>query len=597
MPASLEPPQQPVVGENPDSAHWSLNRPAFRAKPRPPGLQRIFPVLEHAPRYLKDYLRPDVVAALTVAAVAIPSGMAYAELAGVSPVAGLYTLLLPAVAYALLGSSRQLVVGAEAVLALLVGDAVAAQAGGDASRYAALAALVALLVGGYFLLARLLRLGWVADYFSRPVLIGYIHGTAIVLIVGQLPKLFGISVDKDGTIREFVAVLQAWSDWSVTTMVLAGLSLAALLLLRRFVPRLPGALLVVVIGIALATIASLESHGIKLVGTVPSGLPSFGLPDVSLNDVVGLAPAAAGIFLVCFADGVLTARSFAGRRGQHVRAQQELTALGGANLAAGLTGAFVVGASGSRTTVNETAGGRTQAVGLFSAATIAVVLLFLTAPVAKIPMACLGAIIVAAAISLIDPGEWSAVATAGRREVAIAAVTTIGVVTLGVLWALAIAVGLSILDTVTRSAKPHDAVLGRVDRLGRYADVSLHPSARVTPSVVVYRLDDRLFFANCNYVTARILEAIEAAPDDTRWLVFDAESVADVDASGIAALQQLVEQLRAQGIAFVIARLKSPLADKFDATGLTALIGPENMAPTVEGAVALCLERSSLTRS
>ncbi len=429
--------------------------------------------------------------------------------------------------------------------------------------------------------------------FSRPVLIGYIDGTAVVLIVGQLPKLFGISVDKDGTIREFVAVLQAWSDWSVTTTVLAGLSLAALLLLRRFAPRIPGALLVVVTGIAVATLASLDAHGIKLVGSVPSGLPSLGLPDVGFDDVAGLAPAAAGIFLVCFADGVLTARSFAGRRGQHVRVQQKLVALGGANLAAGLTGAFVVGASGSRTTVNETAGGRTQAVGLFSAATIAAVLLFLTAPVAKIPMACLGAIIVAAAIGLIDPGEWAAVGRAGRREVAVAAVTAVGVITLGVLWALTIAVGLSILDTVSRSARPHDAVLGRVDRLGRYADVSVHPSAQVTSGVVVYRLDDRLFFANTNYVTARILEAIEAAPDDTRWLVFDAESVADVDASGVAALQQLVEQLRARGITFVVARLKSPLAEKLDTTGLAAVIGPENVAPTVEGAVAMCVARSA----
>lgn len=549
-------------------------------------------MLEHRPRYLKDSLRPDVIAGLTVAAVAIPSGMAYAELARVSPVAGLYTLLLPAVAYALLGSSRQLVVGAEAVLALLVGDAVARHAGDDASRYPALVALMALLVGACFVLARLVRLGWVADYFSRPVLVGYIHGTAVVLIVGQLPKLFGVSIDSDGTISELVAVLRAWSDWSVTTMLLAGLSLVALLLLRRHVPRWPGALLVVVAGILAATLGSLESHGIKLVGRVPSGLPSLGLPDVGWSDVTELAPAAVGIFLVCFADGVLTARSFAGRRGQSVRVQQELAALGGANLAAGLSGAFPVGASGSHTTVNDTVGGRTQAVGLFSAATIAVVLLFLT-PVAKIPMACLGAIIVTAAIGLISRQDWVAIATTGRREVVIAAPTTVGVITVGVLWALAIAVGLSILDTVTRSAKPHDAVLGRVDRLDRYADVSLHPSARVAPGVVVYRLDDKLFFANTNYVTARILEAIEAAPDDTKWLVFDAESVADIDASGVAALEQLVGRLRACGITFVVARLKAPLARTFDDIGLTTRIGRENLLPTVDRAVTMCLEHSS----
>lgn len=586
------PPEPPDAGAAPRGEPWPADRTAFRARARPPRLQRALPLLEHAPRYAKESLRPDLTAALTVAAVAIPSGMAYAELAGVSPVAGLYTLLLPAVAYALLGSSRQLVVGAEAVLALLVGDAVSSQAGGDAARYAPLATLTALLVGGYFLLARLLRLGWVANYFSRPVLVGYIHGTAVVLVVGQLPKLFGISVDKDGTVRELVAVLQAWSEWSVTTMVLAGLSVVALVALRRFAPRLPGALLVVVTGIVAATVGSLDSHGIALVGPVPSGLPALGLPDVSVGDAVGLAPAAAGIFLVCFADGVLTARSFAGRRGQSVRAQQELAALGGANLAAGLTGAFVVGASGSRTTVNDTAGGRTQAVGLFSAATIAVVLLFLTAPVAHIPTACLGAVIVVAAAGLVDPKAWSAVATAGRREVAIAALTAVLVITLGVLWALAIAVALSVLDVVGRTAKPHDAVLGRVDRLDRWADVSLHPSARVTPGVVVYRLDDRLFFANAGYVTARVLEALEAAPDEPRWLVFDAESVPDVDASGAAALLQLVDQLDRRGITFVVARLKSPLAEKLDATGLTDRIGRDNLLPTVDRAVATCAARS-----
>ncbi|NTW42651.1 MAG: SulP family inorganic anion transporter, partial [Cellulomonadaceae bacterium] len=247
--------------------------------------RRAFPFLENVPGYRRDSLRHDLVAGMTVAAVAIPAGMAYSELVGVSPVVGLYTLLLPVVAYALLGSSRQVAVGAEAVLALMVGDAIAGRADGDPERAASLAAIMALLVGGCFLVARLLRLGWIADYFSRPVLVGYIHGTAVVLIVGQLPKMLGVSIEGDSTVEELVAVIQAIPDASATTALLAAASLVALLIMKRTVPRLPGSLVVVVAGILLAVVASLESHGIALLGPVPSGLPTLGLPEGSMDDV------------------------------------------------------------------------------------------------------------------------------------------------------------------------------------------------------------------------------------------------------------------------------------------------------------------------
>ena len=272
--------------------------------------------------------------------------------------------------------------------------------------------------------------------------------------------------------------------------------------------------------------ADLSAHGVATVGTIPSGLPTIRVaarraPPTSLH----LLPAALGVFAVGYADSILTARSFAGRSGDHVRANQELLALGAANLGAGVTQSFPVGASGSRTAVNAQVGGRTQFVGIISAVAIAIVLLFLTEPVSYLPSACLGAVIVAAAIGLIEPGAWRALARAGRAEVVIAAVTMAGVIAVGVLEALVVAVALSIVDVVRRSARPHDAVLGWVERLGRYADVSLHPRAIVTPGVVVYRLDDRLLFANAEYVKGRIHEAIAGAKTPTRWLVFDAEGV------------------------------------------------------------------------
>lgn len=569
---------------------YGREQPAFAPKPRPPLVQRVAPVTGHLRGYGQRYLRPDVLAGVTVAALAIPSGMAYAEVAGLSPVAGLYALLLPVVAYALLGSSRQLVVGPEAALALLVATIVAPMADDDPGRYATLAAMLALLTGGVYLLAFVARLGWIADYFSRAVLVGYIHGIVVVLVVGQLEKLFGLSIDAEDPIPQLVEFAKELDQTSVVTLAVGLCSIVALVLLRRFVPSLPAPLVVVVGGIAASGILSLADHGVSTVGDIPAGLPSIVLPSVGLDDVTRLLPAALAVFAVGYADGVLTARSFAGRHGQSVRANQEILALGAANAAAGLTQSFPVGASGSRTAVNDQTGGRTQVVGIIAAAVIGIVLLFLTEPVELLPNAVLGAVIVIAALGLVDLDEWRALRAAGYAEVAIAAVTMFGVVVVGVLWGLAVAVVLSILHTTSRSARPHDAVLGWVPRLGRYADASTHRSAQITPGVVAYRLDDRLFFANATYVRARILEAIDGATTRTRWLVFDAEGVPTIDATGTEMLEQLIDQLATMDIELAVARAKGPLLDALDATGLTDRIGAANLFPNIEAAVAACAD-------
>ena len=292
----------------------------------------------------------------------------------------------------------------------------------------------------------------------------------------------------------------------------------------------------VVAAIAASALLGLAEEGVATVGQIPSGLPSLELPTAPLGDLLALVPAALGIFLVSFSDEILTARSFAGHHGQHVAADTELTAMGAASLAAGVTQGFPIGASGSRTAVNDQMGARTQLAGLLAAAAIAVVLLFLTEPMRYLPKATLGAVIVAAAIGLVDPAAWRALARTSRVEVAIAAVTMVGVVAVGVLEALLVAVALSIVDVARRSATPHDAVLGWVERLGRYADVRLHPRPRLTLGVLVYRLDDRLFFANAGYVKGRIREALHGAPTPVRWPVFDAEALSHVDATGVDAL-------------------------------------------------------------
>ncbi len=544
--------------------------------------------LHHYPR---RFLRPDALAGLTVAALAIPSGMAYAEVAGLPPVAGLYGLLLPAIAYALLGSSRQLVVGPEASLALLVASVVAPLAGGDPARYAALAAMLALLTGAVYLIAFAARLGWIADYFSRAVLVGYIHGVVIVLTIGQLGKLLGLSISATDPIPQITEVLKEISQTSVVTLAVSVTAIAVLVALRRFLPKLPGSLIVVVAAIIASGALSLADHGVATVGDIASGLPQLAFPSVSLDDLAALVPAAFALFAVGYADGVLTARSFAGRHRQSVRANQEMLALGAANAAAGVTQSFPVGASGSRTAVSDQTGGKTQIVGVVSALAIAVVLLFLTAPVERLPKAVLGAVIVMAAIGLVDLDAWRALRAAGVAEVAIAAVTMVGVVVAGVLWGLAVAVALSIIHTTSRSARPHDAVLGWVPRLGRYADASTHRSAVLTPAVMVYRLDDRLFFANAQYVRGRILEALDGATTQTQWLIFDAEGVPTVDSTGTEMFEQLIDQLAAMGIDLAVARGKAPLLEALDKTGLTDRIGPTNLYPNVEVAVTACTQK------
>ena len=579
--------RDPGPGET-DPGRYDPEVSPFRPRRRPSITARTFPVSTELAGYPRHSGRQDAVAGITVAALAIPSAMAYAELAGLSPVAGLYALLLPAVAYAVLGSSRQLVVGPEGALSLLVVAAVAPLAAGDATTYAFLAAMLAVLVGAIAVVGRVIRLGWIADYFSRAVLVGYLHGIAIVLVCGQLGKLFGVSIDASDPIpqvREFARELG--SVHGLTTLVSAA-SLAALLLLRRFLPKVPGALVVVVAGIVVSYATGLADHGVAVVGHIPSGLPSLGWPRVGLGKTVDLLPAAAGVFAVGYADAILTARSFAGRNGQHVDANQELLAIGIANVSAGVTQGFPVGASGSRTAVNEQIGGRTQFVGIIAAAATALVLLFLTGPVAQLPKACLGAVIVMAAIGLVEPDAWRALARAGRSQVVIAAVTLVGVVVFGVLQALVVAVALSIVEVVMRSAKPHDAVLGYVPRLGRWADVSVHRRARITPGVVVYRLDDRLLFANARYVSGRIREAVAGAPSETRYLVFDAEGCNGLDASGVEAFEQLLTALAASQVTLVVARMKSHLEKQFADTGLTGRIGPGRFFPTVDAAVAWC---------
>ncbi len=572
-------------GEGPAGSAYEGGRSPFRPRADVPMVQQISPVTAEVTEYTGRRLSVDLVAGLTVAALTIPSAMAFAGLAGLPPVSGLYAVLLPTVVYTLLGSSKQLIVGPEGTVSALVAAAILPLAAAGSDEAVVLAGTLALLVGAVFVVAWLLRLGWIADYFSLPVLVGYLAGVGVVLIAGQLGKLLGLSIEASDSIPQLVEVMREAGDANGTTILVGVVALMVLVPLRFLAPKFPAALLVVATAIVASWIFDLQSHGVAILGDIPSGLPSLGL---SFRHSFDLLPAALGIFVVSYADGVLTARSFAGRHGLNVRANQELLAFAGMSAAAGVSQGLPVGASGSRTAVNDQMGATSQFSGLIAAGAVLVVVLFLTGPIEYLPTAVLGAIIISAAIGLIDPASFRDLLATSRFEFGLALVGAVGVVTVGVLRALLVAVLLSIVDVIRRSARPHDAVLGWVDSIGRWANVSLHPRARLTEGIVVYRLDDRLFFANAEYVKGRVHEAIRGAPYEVRWLVFDAEAVSNVDVTAAEALEDLGEELGRAGIGIALARARPYVRDVLDDAGVTAVIDGERFFPTVRSAVAWC---------
>jgi SulP family sulfate permease len=569
-------------------------RMAFASSTKPPLARRYLPFVESIRGYSRDKLSADAVAGLTVAALALPSAMAYAELAGLPVTAGLYALLLPVLAYAFLGTGLRVVVGPEGAVALLVASALAPLAAAGSAEYATLAAGLAVAVGIVFLAARLLRLGWLADYFSQSVLVGYITGVAALMLLDQLEKLTGISSEQENSVRAAIDVIIHLVDANLATMAVGAVALGLLVAFGRFLPRWPGALVVVVLGILASWLLDLQAHGVKITGAIPAGLPSYARPDLTGSQLLSLIGPAMAIFLVSFSDSILMARSFAARHGESIDADQELLAFSLASAGAGLTQGMPIGASGSRTAVNESMKARSQVSGLVSFAAITLILLFLTAPIRYLPSAALGAVIVFASLKLIEPEQWRELTRSSRVEVVIAGVTTAVVLAVGVLPAIVVAVVLSIIDVVHRTATPGDAVLGYSQPDQRYADVRANPAAGVTPGTVVYRIQGRLFFANAHFLKRRVWAAVDGAPKPIHHLVLDAAMISGVDAAAVGAVREIHAGLSSRNITFNVAHATVELREQFDNTGLTELIGAERFHPTVTAAVEACAGRATV---
>ncbi len=522
-------------------------------------------------------------------AVAVPSSLAMAELAGVPVVYGLYGTFLPLAVYALLGTSRQHVIGPESTLAAMTAVTVAPMAvvGGetDPALYAALAATLALAMGLLLFVAGALRLGFVADFFGKPVLLGYINGVALIVISSQLGKLLGVSIDADDFFAIVWEVLSDLGDANGPTVLLSAGLLAAAIVIRRTIPILPPSLVVLALGLVVAALVDLEDHGIAVVGEVEGGLPSFALPGVGANDFIDLLLPAAAFSLVAFADVTATVRTFAQKHGYEVDANRELTAIGGANLVGGLTGAFPISSSNSRSAVNDSAGAKSQAAVLVAAAVVGLFLLFAMPLIEPLPTAALGVIIVMAAAGLINIDSIWRLRRVRPAEVALALVAFGGVLVFGVVGGVAVAIALSIGVFLYRSARPHDAVLGRIDDVDGYRDIERWEGAETVPGLLVYRFDAPPFFVNAEYLRQRVLELV-AVSEDVRWLVLNAEAWTYLDATAIDVLAQLHGELEERGIALVFARLKGRQREIFEETDLTTRIGPDRFFPTVTAAVA-----------
>lgn len=542
--------------------------------------------------YQRSWLRGDVLAGVTVAAYLVPQVMAYATVAGLPPVAGLWAALVPMGVYALLGSSRQLSVGPESTTALMTATALAPLVVGDPARYAAMAAMLALLVGAICLVAGLCGLGFLADLLSRPVLVGYMTGVAVIMISGQLDKVSGVEVTGDEFVDQIRSFASGLGSVHVPTVVLSAAVLALLLLLYRIAPRFPGPLVAVLAATAVVWLFSLDDKGIRVVGGIPAGLPVPTLPPVAMTELLALAIPAAGIAVVAFSDNALTARTFAARKGDTIDASAELRALGICNLTTGVTQGFPVSSSGSRTALGDTVGSRTQLYSLVMLATVLLVMLAGRNLLEHFPMAALGALVVYAALRLIDAAEFRRLARFRRSELFLAVATTVAVLGFGVLYGVLVAIALSLMDTLRRIARPHDSVLGYVPGVAGMHDVDDYPDARPVPGLVVYRYDAPLFFANAENFRERALAAVEAADGPVEWFVLNAEAQVDPDLTAVDALEQLRRDLTARGIVFAMARVKSDLRDDLVAAGFIDRVGAERIFPTLPTAVEAFRNRS-----
>jgi sulfate permease, SulP family len=548
-------------------------------------LKSALPIVAQLESYQLSWLSRDVTAGLAIAAVALPIGVAYPAIAGLPPVVGLYASILPLIGYAIFGSSRQLIVGPDAATLTILAASLsqASTAGSEQERVIASAAF-AVVVGVACLLSGALRLGFIANFLSRPILTGYLCGISLTLLVGQIGRLTTVPLQSKGLVRPLIELSGRLAQIHKPTLVVGVGMFALLRLLRWWSPRSPGPLIAVIIGILISFFFSLESLGIVSVGKIPATLPSLSLrwpEEISVDDLI---QDAFGIFIVSFGSGIVTARSFGARNRYRVNANRELIGFGAANIVSGLFGGFPVAGADSRTAINDAVGGRTQVAGLVAAAALSLVLVALTDEMKYLPVAVLGAIIASAALDLFDAKELRRLWRTSHAEFTFALIAMSGVIGFGVLRGVLIAIVATGVYLLARISHPSDALLGCIPGRDGFYKLHREPHAKAIPGVAIYLVQGSLIFFNVDYVRDRIRWIANRLPESTRWFILDAEAVTTIDSTAAAVLGEVHEELLRRNLRFGIANLHAQPRELLRRSELLATIGPDMLFTRVEDA-------------
>ncbi len=550
------------------------------------------PGIDTLRRYEAAWLPHDIFAGLVLATMLVPVGIAYATASGLPGIYGLYATIIPLLAYALFGPSRILVLGPDSALAAVILGVVLPLSGGDPLRAVTLAAMMAIVSGTVCILAGIARLGFVTELLSKPIRHGYMNGIALTVLISQLPKLFGFSIEGEGPLRSLWAIAGAILEGRTNWVALGvGLGTLMVILLLQGNKRLPG-ILIAVVG-ATAVVSALDlgpRYGVTVLGPLPQGLPGFAVPLIGYSDLVPVLLGGCAIALVSFADTSVLSRAYAARLGDRVDPNQEMVGLGAANLATGFFQGFPISSSASRTPVAEAAGARTQLTSVVGALAIAILLLAAPNLLQHLPTAALAAVVIAAAIGLIEVTDLKRIYRIQQWEFWLAMVCFVGVAVLGVVPGIGLAIAIAIAEFLWDGWRPHSAVLGRAHGVKGYHDITRYPDARQVPGLVLFRWDAPLFFANAEFFKERVLDAVAKSPTPVRWLVVTAEPVTSVDVTSGDTVAELDETLHAHGIELCFAELKDPVKDKLKRFGLFSQLGERNFFPTIGAAVSSYLE-------